>query len=163
MLIDKNGKLFGKVSIIDILISIALIVCIIGIVVRFSANYGDKLYKKTEIKYTYKVSGVRQAGVDALLKKGKLFDNKTNNCMGEITDAKVEKASDYGVLADGRILNVTIPERYNVILTVELEGKYSTSAILTPDNDPIEAGSTVFLLTKWATTQGMITDVEIKE
>ena len=41
MIIDENGKLFRKVSIIDILIVLVILLCIAGAVIRFSGLLGD--------------------------------------------------------------------------------------------------------------------------
>ena len=72
MLIDEKGRLFSKVSIIDVVIVLMLIVSLVfvGFKVLGIGNAKDKLEGETVQTYenTFKINGVRQATIDALNK-----------------------------------------------------------------------------------------------
>ncbi len=69
MIIDKNGKLFHKVSVVDILIILVILLCIAGAFIRFSGLLGDNKATPVQIEYVLKVNQVRDKGADALMKK----------------------------------------------------------------------------------------------
>ena len=86
MIINKEGKLFGKVSIIDILVLIGIIVVIIGLAMRFGPAGRAVLTSSEKIQYTLRVEGVRFFTVDALERGGPVSDATTKEEMGTVVD-----------------------------------------------------------------------------
>ena len=74
---DKNGKIGGKVSIIDILVVVLVVAVIVGIVARYGSSVTGAVKSNKQFEYVLKVESVRQYTVDALEKKGKVTDKKT--------------------------------------------------------------------------------------
>ena len=73
---DKNGKIGGKVSIIDILVVVLVVAVIVGIVARYGSSVTGAVKSNKQFEYVLKVESVRQYTVDALEKKGKVTDKK---------------------------------------------------------------------------------------
>ena len=67
---DKNGKIGGKVSIIDILVVVLVVAVIVGIVARYGSSVTGAVKSNKQFEYVLKVESVRQYTVDALEKKG---------------------------------------------------------------------------------------------
>ena len=63
----KDGKVFGVISIIDILVVVCIIVLALGIYAKYTSD-SDAVAtaEKTKIEYVYKVQGVRNYTVEAL-------------------------------------------------------------------------------------------------
>jgi hypothetical protein len=53
MLIDKNGKLFGKISIVDILIVLVIIAVIAGCIIRFGGGVNKDFSVDANVVYTF--------------------------------------------------------------------------------------------------------------
>ena len=66
---DKNGKIGGKVSIIDILVVVLVVAVIVGIVARYGSSVTGAVKSNKQFEYVLKVESVRQYTVDALEKK----------------------------------------------------------------------------------------------
>ena len=49
MLIDKNGKLFGKISIIDLLVILAFLVAFAGFGIRFLGPASESVTNRTSL------------------------------------------------------------------------------------------------------------------
>lgn len=160
-MIDKNGKLFGKISIIDVCFILVMIAVIFGIYMRFSSGAGKIVTTPTKFEYVVKVSNVREFTVNALQKKGLITDKKSETVLGEIIDIKVENAEMDSVTADGEIVNSSLPERYTCYVTVRSDGKEGETGYFNAKNDEISVGKTLNIFTKYVSTTGMIESIDI--
>ena len=69
---DKNGKIKGKVSIIDILVILLIVVVIVGIGARYGSRITSAVQSDKEFEYVLRVENVREYTVNALQRKGKI-------------------------------------------------------------------------------------------
>lgn len=161
MFINKEGKLFGKVSIIDIFVIIVLIVAAFGIYTRFFTVNERVSVTGKEIEYKIKVEMVRQSTFDALSKGGPVYDSTTKEYMGEITGVTSEDCYVEQKLADGSFSNSLIPDRMNVIVTIRVDGSASDMGYYTSDNKYLAAGSGFVIASKYAETQGKIISINV--
>lgn len=81
---DKNGKIGGKVSIIDILVVVLVVAVIVGIVARYGSSVTGAVKSNKQFEYVLKVESVRQYTVDALEKKGKVTDKKSEKTWAKL-------------------------------------------------------------------------------
>lgn len=151
MLINKEGKFFGKISIIDILVIAAIILLGVGLFVKFGTS-GTNLVASTneKIEYTLQVDAVRMYTVEALQGGGPVSDATTKEEMGKIVDVTYEPAQKRVDMADGTFQMVVIPEEYDVTVTVEVEGKVSDKGFYTKGNKFLAAGSSYTINSKYA-------------
>ena len=160
MFIDKEGKLFGKVSIIDIIVVLAIVVAAFGVYNRF-ASANSKVETVTQnIEYTMIVKGVRQGTVDALEKGGQVFEATTKEYFGEIVGTDYVAAVDYEEMLNGEIKSVELPEKYDVTVTVRIDGKVNDSGYYTGSNAALNVGSRHVFYSKYAKTTGEIMSVK---
>lgn len=163
MLINKEGKLFGKVSIIDIFVVIVIVIAAFGVYTRFFTVNEKVTVTQQQIEYRLKVTKVRQGTVDALSKLGPVYDSTTKEYMGELVAVETEDCYEEQKLADGTLSNSKIPDRMNVIITVRVNGSTSSTGYYTSDNKYLAAGSGFVIATKYAETTGEIISInEIK-
>lgn len=160
----KDGKLFGKISIIDIIVVVCVIVLAFGIYAKFtSTSDAVSTTEKAKIEYVYKVKGVREYTVDAFKLGGPMYDRETKEYMGMVKDVHADDAVMQVSLVDGTYTELTIPKKYDVYVTVEVDGKYNSLGFYTNENKYIGTGSTLHAHSKYTTTEGEIVDVyEVK-
>lgn len=161
-MINKDGKLFGKISIIDIIAIILIIIMIIGTAFLLSGHSEKVKTESEKFEFVYLVKNVRINTAKALEKKGNMFDKVSNEFIGEITDVKVEKGEYPLNMADGTIENGVPEDRYNVYLTVGVSGKVSDTGYYTSANKYIGAGTSIQIATKYAECEGKVFSVAVK-
>lgn len=160
MFINKEGKLFGKVSIIDIFALILVIVMALGIYMKFFRTVETTAVENCIIEYEYKVSGIRMYSVTALQQSEKIYDAKTKEYMGEIVNVEYEPSIQKAELADGRVVMTEAPDRYDTFVTIRVNGGVNSAGYFTEENKSLCAGSKCITKTKFAKTEGEIISVK---
>ena len=159
MFINKEGKLFGKISIIDIVVVIAIAVLAFGLYARFGSDEATVSTQKQQIEYIVLVKGVRICTIEALQQKGPVTNTTTKEAAGEITEVTFEDAVDSRELTNGTIVETPLPERYTATVKICVDGSVNQSGYYTSTNQSINIGSTLFFTSKYANTSGVIIDV----
>jgi hypothetical protein len=123
MIIDSKGKLFGKVSIIDILILVVLIVGIAGAAKFFQSKATLPMLDKTET-YTvglyweespeFAVNSVKSGDIARDLERG--------GVLGKVTDIQIDKAITFVETEDGRVVAGSKPGYVSYHITLEGTG-----------------------------------------
>ena len=121
MLIDKDGKLFGKINIIDFAIILVLIGAVIFIFMKLNKS-GEIVPAAAQKQYELKVY---VAEVESFVTKGMkvgdtLYDDSKNMPLGVITDIAVDDSVDFNPDTTGKLVK-SGKEGYNSIeITSEL-------------------------------------------
>lgn len=160
MFINKEGKLFGKISIIDIVVVLAIAVLAFGLYVRFGGEETRVSTQKQQIEYTLLVKGVRIGTVEALQQLGPVTNVSTKEYAGDITEVTYEDAIDARVLANGKVVATPLPQRYTATVKIRVDGSVNQSGYYTSTNQSINIGSTLYFTSKYANTSGVIVDVK---
>lgn len=163
MILDKNGKIGGKVSIIDILILLVVVVVAAGICMRYGSRVTSSVKSSEKFEYVLKIEGVRQYTVDALNKKGAVTDKRSEKNMGEITDVRVENATKESVTADGLVTYAEVPDYYTCYVTVNAHGKESADNYVLDDTTELSVGRIVDFYSKYVESSGVIMSVHVVE
>lgn len=160
-MINKQGKLFGKISIIDILAVVAIVVIIAGVYFKFIAPSETVVTDSHSLEYTMKFREIRIHSAEAFEKGGPVMDSKTREDMGEIVAVTYEPAKVIRELSDGRIAEIEVPEKYDVSVTMRVDGKQNETGYYTQkDNKVIGVGSRTTVDTKYVKCYGEIVDVK---
>ena len=160
---DKNGKLFGKISIIDIIVVVVLILCLVGAYMRFGGRAAQIVSKSTPIDYTVEIKGVRAFTVDGLKKMGACSDQKTKKYVGDIVEVVESPAQGVLQMADGSFLKAPVPERFDVLVTIRTDGKMDDRTFFNNQNSEITAGSYYEVISAWVHSSGEIKYVKAVE
>lgn len=158
---NKDGKIFGKVNIIDLLAILVVVVAVIGIAIRFTSVASENVTNKSEFTYVVEIDDVRMFSVEALQKKG-LASDKQGNILGEITDVKYEPKTEQVIIENGETKMVEKPERYTVYVTLKGNGKEASDAYFVGENTELSAGANITMYTKYANCSGKVLKVEKK-
>ena len=158
----KDGKLFGKISIIDIFVIILIAALALGIYSRFAVSNASVATQSQPLEYTMKVSNVRIGTVNALKDyMGPVYDDTTKEYLGEITEVTYEKAKIDVALANGQLKASESPDRFDVLLTIKVDGNVNEKGYYTANNLNIGAGSNFIFSSKAAITTGVVQDIHV--
>lgn len=128
MIIDKKGKLFGKVSIIDLLIVVVVIAAILGVLYKFNQSstvtpFSDK--DKIEVKL--QTDDVEKFAIDAIEIGDTVKDWNSGVVLGKLVDFKVGESKLEYYDDQGQVVLSSRDDHVSVELFVEGEGIYSES------------------------------------
>ncbi len=157
----KTGKLFGVISIIDILVVLCIAALAFGIYARYTSDSdANTATERSKFQYVYKVEGVREYTLEALRKGGPVYDRETKEYIGDVVSVSAEDAKMEISKISGEYAVVTVPERYDAYVTIEVDGKYNSLGHYTDANRYIGAGQTLNALSKFSNTEGQIIEVK---
>ncbi|MBQ7985731.1 MAG: DUF4330 domain-containing protein [Clostridia bacterium] len=159
---DKNGKIFGKINIIDLAAILIVILAIVGITIRFTSIAAENVNQKTNFTYVVEIEDIRMYSVNALSKKG-LATDKQGNVIGEITNVEYDKMIKQLVNENGEQVKVTTPLRYVAKVTLNAEGKDTDSGYFVGENTELSVGSSITMYTKYSNCSGKIIKVQKQE
>ncbi|MCL2837651.1 MAG: DUF4330 domain-containing protein [Oscillospiraceae bacterium] len=165
MFMTKEGKLFGKVSIIDVFVIIAIIILAIGVYLQVISPAQRVVTEPSEIEYIMLVRAIRPATSDALRQSirdeglqrgGYISDARTGEELGVIVDVDPRPAYQEEAMADGSFGAFPVPGRYDVHVTVRIDGRVSETGFYTFQNRGLTMGSSSRFHSKYAATSGEI-------
>lgn len=156
-LIDEKGRLFGKVSLIDIFVLLFALVMAFAVYLRFFSNETTSLRADSDtFTYTVKVEGVRQWTVDGFHEGDKMWDSDHDTYIGTITSVRSEPSTGEYTLVDGTSKIATRGDRYDVYLTVEAEGLISNGRYYASRTYEVGANSGIYFYTKYCSVAATV-------
>jgi len=162
MFIDEKGKLFGKVSIIDVIAVIVIlgVGAVVGMKYIIPAGSGT-VTKPQSFEHVIKIRGVRTFTIDAFEKtraeRGLAQDARTREELCEVVAVEYVQAMRSDVLMDGTYEEFEIPDRFDVFVTLRVDGgKANDTGYYTFQNREITVGSGIRVQTKYAASTGEI-------
>lgn len=126
-IIDQDGRLFGRMSIIDLVAILLVILLGIGVYMKQTkVDYSDILDfsgDKFTVTYQLSVKGFTNDFLPELQVGDELFDRDqaTNGSIGEIISIEVTPALSTVYLPDGSVAQATQELYSDLIITVEAE------------------------------------------
>ncbi|MBR2877813.1 MAG: DUF4330 domain-containing protein [Clostridia bacterium] len=143
MIIDEKGRLFGKVSIVDIAVILFIVVVAVALVWRF-AGMKDETAKVQDIKCSYEciVDNVRIESVNAVKNDiGKDVYDSQGRKIGTLVSAE-EMPYETEIITDrGDIRLAEVPDKYSIKLTFEGTGRKANSGYVSGAGYEISIGS----------------------
>ncbi|MBP8620946.1 MAG: DUF4330 domain-containing protein [Firmicutes bacterium] len=160
--LDEKGRLFGKISIIDLLV----IVVIVGAVAWFGYSmFGKNLrtevsQREEETEIVVVASGMRPTTAEAIAKGGKIFEFKTGACVGEVVGVETEPAVVWLLEGDGRWVQTQSDDKVDAFVTIRGTARVGEN-VITMNGVEIRVGGSIGLKTKFATFQGYIMNMDL--
>ncbi len=160
MIINEKGKLFGKISIIDIIVLLCILVAGFGLYTKLTAPAAKKVETQNQsIEYSLLIKDVRIGTVKALKNSDVVINSLTKEHTGNIVAVSEAPTMRIVELTDGTVQAIEIPDKYDVTVTIRLDGKVNDMGFYTATNQSLTVGSTQNIQTKFANTSGTIIDV----
>jgi hypothetical protein len=141
MMIDEKGKLFGKISVIDCVIILVLLVVIAGTAYKFLGDDDISVTKNDTFTTVVRIDGVKEYYLD-FVHMGEVVYEQYGGKLGTIT--KIETEPYQTILSgdkDGAYL--TYENRYSIYLTLASEGTVNSKGFYAEGNRQLFSGATV--------------------
>lgn len=151
----KDGKVFGKINLLDFTVLLLILLCVIGIFVRYTESKLQYKAKTAKYDVTVSVKNIRMFAVDAIKKGGAVLDYK-GNYLGEIKSVQEKEASDYITKSDGTVVLSNIPERYDITVTIESNLKDIYGSLFSDGKNQINRGTKMKLHSKYCSFDSTI-------
>ena len=127
-IIDNNGRLFGKISIIDVFV--ILVVAVLAVALYLKTN--TMTHTSTATKNEVNTNQVRAQGVNNCVENNiqvgdRIFDEDRprGGCLGKVTAIEIMPGTEMEEFSDGTMEEVPSENTVNLLLTVEGEGLIS--------------------------------------
>ena len=135
-IIDHNGRLFGRVSIIDLIVILVVAVMALAIAFKNSAPVTSTTVTDTPITYQIQLFRVYPFLADNIHEGDDLYDkdHATGGSLGKVVSVEVLPATSTVELPNGTVAQVGSEDRCNILLTVEgsgtvTDGRYSLNRV----------------------------------
>ncbi len=173
MIIDNKGKLFGKINIVDLVVVLVVIVAVVGVVFtktkldnsKILADESNMIIKSSaemeKLEIALKVKEVRDVTRDAIIVGDDVYLTANDKILGTV--ARVESAPAVREVTgdNGTVYTAEVPERYDVTLYVEVEGKKKEEGYYTDSNVHILYGRDMEIKTSTVQTMPKVTGVAV--
>ena len=159
-IIDKKGRLFGLINIVDLLVIILLLALVMVGVKRFGnkAAVGEATTKKGVI--TAEVKDVRDVTANNIKVGDPIYDYDKGTYLGKIVTAEVEPYKDKTEY-QGKFYNAEVPDKFRVIITIDADVK-ETQDFYQVGTEQVRIGAEMRIKNKSITTFMTILGVEVK-
>ena len=121
-MIDKNGKIGGKVNLIDLIIVVVILAAVAFVGYRFILKDDTGVINSQPLTIEFISSEVNDYTVEQLRVGDVVLDGYENNYFGNITDIEIGDPSSYTVNDLGDTILMSIPECKSVKLTIDGAG-----------------------------------------
>lgn len=161
-IIDEHGRVFGKLSIIDFLVVLIVVVIGAALYVKFNVLEVTSVTGKTDvITYSVSIYGARDFTVSGIKVGDTIYDKNGSggNSIGTITDIKVTNAKKASPTLDGTIVLGNFVGCYDIILTVTANGNISEGRYLVNKTYEINTNSARSFNTKYCTFEATISGI----
>lgn len=161
MITDKKGKLFGRLNMIDFIALVVVFLLIAGVGYKYVFTGVKSITNNPDLlQYTVSITDVRSYTADALVINDKLYDSKTDTYMGKIIGKEVIPYKDYITKTDGNVVLAEKPQRFEVLLTLEVPGVENAYGFLASGKRDINRQSTMQLESYIITVLSKVVDVK---
>ncbi|MDR2183133.1 MAG: DUF4330 domain-containing protein [Clostridiales bacterium] len=159
---DKNGKLFGKVSIVDLVVALLILAIAAGSVWRFTSPAAALNQTDEIIDITIRIEGVRDFTLENYHRGIRVYDRQAAQVLGIIEDIRHTPFYETVSLLDGTVIWAPMPGRITIYLDIVAHGRVTPTAIYAEGTHEITAGSLIYINTKYVQTSGRIYSVDIR-
>ncbi len=159
----KNGKVFGKINILDFFVLLLVVLLIIGAIIKFG-KFNNKTEESSNqvLEYKFEVKNIREFTIDAIESGDMVYDSQTGVNIGVIKNVEKKHAETYDVADDGKTIPVDNPYRYDMTLTIETLGTVEKDAYYANKTIELKIDSEKKIETKYVKTTGKISEIDVK-
>ena len=124
MIIDSKGKLFGKVSVVDIVIVLIVVLAVAFVGYKYTrSGTSNALFNKTEdVQITFYAELVNDFTAAAIQNGDPVLDYIQSTVIGHVSDVKTGKSILFGVDAKGQQVTTTREGYSSITITVDGKG-----------------------------------------
>jgi hypothetical protein len=130
MLLDKKGKLFGKISIVDVLVILLIIAVAGGLYYKFGKSGTVTPFTQTQtVQVTLSLESVNQY-IANNIKEGDIVQDRVQNItMGKVTSVKTGPDVSYFLNSNGLTIKGSKDGYCSLTVTFEGQGLYKDTGV----------------------------------
>jgi hypothetical protein len=130
MILDKKGKLFGKISIVDVLVILLIIAVGAGLYYKFGKSGTVTPFTHTQtVQVTLSLESVNQY-IGNNIKEGDIVQDRVQNVtMGKVTSVKTGPDTSYFLNANGLVIKGSKDGYCSLSVTFEGQGIYTSTGV----------------------------------
>ena len=161
-IIDRNGRLFGKISVIDLLVLIVVIVLAAALYMKRNVmEHTSPATPTVPITYEVKIPGVYDYDLDMYRVGDQVHstDNDIGNAIGTIAEIRTEPYRIGATYVDGTYNYPEVEGRYDLYLTLEGQGLITDGRYYINRTYEINVNSYRYIYTMFVNTECVITGI----
>jgi hypothetical protein len=168
MILDSKGKLFGKISIVDILIVVVVLGAIVGVgykLKKSNIGIGNAVAKKDNIEISFYADEVPEYAAKAVSNGDLAKDFERNVEFGNVTNVELGKSISWAANEKGEMVPSSKSGFSSIKIAVEGPGVFrdgKSASGVTFGSADYYTGRTIFLLVGNSTYQCRIYDIKKK-
>ena len=165
-ILDRDGRLFGKISIIDVIVLLVVAVLAVAVFVKSQRAQTSTSITDTPVIYQMLLTNQPEYMLSAIQEGDQLYDQErsTGGSLGTITQVEVSDGTNLGALDDGTYAVLPAENRYNILITVEGAGLVSADGGVALNRVyDLGVNSSRTFTTQYASFIGTVTDIQIPE
>ena len=159
-MIDKNGRIFGKLNVVDALVIVLVLGLVFAAVYRFTAS-GMVREADQRVRFTLMIEGVRDLQVPYYITGLMAFDARNGQYIGRIAGIQYETLTTTMPLPDGTVIMAEMPGVLRLFVDIEADARVTPTAILVHGAYELNVGRRLHLNTKFIDVEGIIVGVDI--
>ena len=175
MIIDNKGKLFGKINIVDLAVILVVIVAIVGVALtkvkldnsKILSDDSNMLIKSSaemdKLEIELKVKEVRDVTRDAIIVGDDVYQVANDKFLGTVARVESTPAMRDVKGDNGTVYVAEVPDRYDVTIVVETEGKKKDDGFYTESNVQILYGREMEIKTSTVQTMPTVAGITVVE
>ena len=175
MILDKKGKLFGKVSIIDLFVLLVIVIGVVGVFSTKSMLDKEKVLsqsgnmlistsaKADKLEIAFEVKEVRSFTKDAIVVGDDVFVVSNDRFLGKVVRVASVPSKRTVVTTHGKVYEAEVPERYDVTIYVDANGKKKEEGYFTDSNVKLIIGGEMEVKTSTVQTTPRVRTIEVVE
>ncbi len=153
--LDDRGRLFGKVSVVDLFVVVLLLAAALFGYVRFAGGDSDP----ERFRLTLVVERLRDANM-VQFKAGDLAKDDGGTELGDVVSVSIQPTITEVPTADGRLMSAESIVYSDVVIVIEGMGRASSSTI-SAGSVPLRVGRNITLIGPGYEVRGQIRGVEL--
>jgi len=159
-MIDEKGRIFSKVSLIDIVVILTVIVLVGGFVYnRTSQHVRQIIMADTPLYVTFLIEGVRDFSLEAVQDGDIFFRQHERIPLGRVTHIATGPAYDIMIRTDGTAAYVPIEDRFNLYITLACVGSITDTGFYVNGTQRMAIGGRMSIQSNTLLTMAMIYQV----
>jgi hypothetical protein len=128
-LIDKKGRIFGTINVIDFTVALFIVLAAVAALSYFSLS-GKVNGEIKKVTYQIEMQKQTKSFADGIEIGDFIYEADKNVLIGTIAGKKVSPAVTVNPdLVQGKFVKAVVPDLYDVVLTVETDGVISDKSV----------------------------------
>ena len=159
--IDENGRLFGLISVIDVLaVAVIAVLAVAFVSKKASPAIITAVAPMDEITYEVYVENMPDGRLEALRVGDNMYDYDTKSPLGVIEKIETEDCTVTMQKADGTYVVAEVPGRNNVRLTVRAQAKMNDGTLYIDRVSPVSVGWSMNIYTPATRFSGVVLGID---